>query len=164
MRRSRSRGGRSVGTLVTGLVLVLVLTGGWFGAAAFTTGTAERSTAVDVAGDTAGALGIDRSAAVHTNATEPLVNVTNRLGRPVTVTVALRADSTSKGDLVVDGTTVGDQATVSLPRGATRRVDVAVADNSSIAGTSLAFDVVASAPGLRVRGENRTVPIRSGSA
>lgn len=159
MSRSRRRGGSRSGRLLAVVLAGLLVVSSGLGTAAFTTGSLDRSSTVDVAADTDGIYGIDRSNAVHTNATERLVTLTNRLDREVTVTITLDADSTDRGDLVVDGTTEGDQASFTLTGGASQRVDVAVPDDDSLVGLDIAFHAEESADGLYVSAENRTVPI-----
>jgi hypothetical protein len=89
------------------------------------------------------------------------VNVTNNLGREVTVTVTIRNDSTSKGDLVVDGTNRGNETSISLADGATETVRVEVPDDSSLTDEVLYFHVTATDPGLEVTANNRSVPINA---
>lgn len=134
--------------------------GGGLEATAFTIAGVDRSSAIDVASDGEATLGINPAQNVHINSTETLVNTTNRLGRPVTVTVALRSESTSRGDLVVDGQNMGDQVSLSLARGETTDVQISIADNSSLAETSIHFDVRASASGINVAANNRSVPVK----
>lgn len=159
MSRSRRRGGSGSSWLLAVVLAALFLAASGLGTAAFTTGSVDRNSAVDVAADTDGVYGIDLSSAVHTNSTERLVTLTNRLDRDVTVTVTLDADSTDRGDLVVDGTVAGNQTSFTLAAGSSQRVDVEVPDDDSLVGTSIAFHAEASADGLYVSAENRTVPI-----
>ena len=163
MSRSRRRGGgpRLAQAVVVAFVVVLVLLADGFGAAAFTAATVDRQSSVDVAADADGLYGLDTATAVHTNATERLVTVTNRLDRAVTVTVTLDAASTAHGDLVVDGVTHGDQASFTLAAGDSRRVDIAVPDDGSLVGETVSFRAEASAAGLSVSAENRSVTIES---
>lgn len=161
MTRSRRRSGpRPWGLLVLAVAIALLAVGG-HGAGAFTTGAVDRSSTVDVTNDTAGVYGIDTATAVHVNATEPLVTLTNNFGRDVTVTVELRSDSTGKGDLVVGGTTYGDRVSFGLAAGDSRTVDVAVANDSTLAGETVYFHARASASGLYVTANDRGVPIQS---
>lgn len=163
MSRSRRRGGKSwVGqTAAVSLVVVAMLLSNGIGAAAFTTGSVDRSSSVGVAADVDGLYGLDTAAAVHTNTTGRLVTVTNRLDRDVTVTVTLDASAADLGDLVVNGITRGDQASFSLVPGDSQRVDIAVPENQSIVGQTVSFHAEASAAGLSVSAENRSVPIES---
>jgi len=127
--------------------------------AAFSTATADRGSSVDVTSDEVGAHTLDVAGSVHVNSTEPLVNVTNRLGRSTTVTVTLADNSTHLGDIVVDGVDESDQASFSLATGDTKRVDLDVSDDSSLVGETVYFHVNASGTGLDVSAPARRVPI-----
>lgn len=145
---------------LTALVVVLAVAFGTGPAAmAFTTGSVDRNSAVDVVSDSNAALGIDSAPAVHTNTTDPLVNVTNHLDRDATVTVELREHSVDHGDLVVNGHNEGDRVSLMLARAESVDVRIEVSDNSSLGGDSVRFDVHASATGLQVTSNNRSVPI-----
>lgn len=141
------------------LVLVVVVVATTVPAASFTHGEASRSAAVSVASDGNAPLRIDTASAVTINDTSDMVNVTNGLGRGVTLTVSIRSDSTDEGDLVVDGTNYGDQVSVSLADDATETVRVSVPDNDSLTDEVLYFHVTASAQGLEVNANDRSVPI-----
>jgi len=163
-RRSRRRGGRplfSALVLVVGIVLVVLATFGSAGieAASFDTGQADRGGAVDVTDDESAAHALDAADAVSVNATEPLVNVTNRLGTDVTVTVSLRDNSTQIGDLVVDGTVEGNQTSFSLPAGSTRTVEIEIPDDDTLSTETVYFDVDASGEGIDVTAPDRRVPV-----
>lgn len=160
-RRSRSRrAGVSLWSAVAVALSVLaVAAGGGVEAGALSTAAADRSSSVDVTSDPDGALGVDTAASVRVNATDPLANLTNRLGRKATVTVELRSASADRGDLVVDGRNEGDRASMTLHRGETVQVDVTVPDDGSLVGESIRFDVRGSAAGLRVSVNDRSVPI-----
>lgn len=134
---------------------------GGFSATAFSTGDAARETTADVTTDGSGACSLDAAAAVHVNSTERLVTVTNHLGRPVSVTVTLRDDSTHLGDLVVDGTTAGDTASFDLPESESQRVDIDVPDDSSLDGETVFFHVEATDSGLDVAATDRSVPVEA---
>ncbi|GGL38335.1 hypothetical protein GCM10009037_22460 [Halarchaeum grantii] len=160
-RRSRSRsGGWSHTTLVAVLSLALVgaLAYGVAGSGAYTTGALDRGSSVPVASDANGLLALDVADAVTANETSRLVTVTNYLGQSTTVTVVLRGDAASDADLVVDGATVGDSASVTLAAGANRTVDVAV-DGTASDGSSLAFDVEADGAGVTVSAPNRSTTV-----
>ena len=147
-------------TVLLAVALVVVwIGGGGISAVSFTAGDVQRSAAADVTSDPLGAHAIDAASAVSVNATDPLANVTNRLGRGVTVTVRLRDDSTHVGDLVVDGTTVGNEATFALAQGATETVSIAVPDDSSLATESVYFHVNATASGIDVSAPGRRVEV-----
>lgn len=163
MSRSRRRGrGSWLGqSVAVGFVVVAMLLATGFGASAFTTGSVDRSSSIDVAGDADGLYGLDTATAVHTNATERLVTVTNRLDRDVTVSVTLDASAADLGDLVVDGTIHGDRASFTLAPGGSRQVDIAVPDDPAIAGETVTFRAEASAAGLYVSAANRSVPVES---
>lgn len=162
-RRSRRRSGtraRSVAAVVLA-VAVLGAAAGALPAQSFDSASAPRGSAVAVSSDETASLGLDAAPAVHVNETEPLVNVTNHLGRDADATVALREGSEPFATLVVDGTAVGNQTTFSLADGATRTVSVELPDDSSLTDEHVAFDVRASAPGLAVRAPNRSVPVNA---
>lgn len=161
MTRSRRRTGSNTLLTLAVVATVMLVVGGSLGTAAFTTGSVGRTSDIGVASDVSGLYGIDTAPAVHTNTTEPLVDLTNRFGQDVTVTVTLRSDSTDTGDLVVDGTSTGDQATFTLGQGETRQIDLAVHNDSALGGRTVYFHIEASAPGLYVSAQDRTVPIES---
>ncbi|QLC34833.1 hypothetical protein EFA46_011255 (plasmid) [Halarchaeum sp. CBA1220] len=158
-RRSRS-GGWSRTTLVALLALALVgaLAYGVAGSGAYTTGALDRGSSVPVASDANGLLALDVADAVTANETSRLVTATNHLGQSVTVTVALRPAAADDADLVVDGATVGDSASVTLAAGANQTVDVAVEGTASD-GSSLAFDVDADGTGVTVSAPNRSTTV-----
>ncbi|MFB6137604.1 MAG: hypothetical protein ABEJ42_04605 [Halobacteriaceae archaeon] len=164
--RRRSRGRRDTPTLVlAAAVCLLALAGAWDGGAgAFTVGNADRGTSVDVASDPNATLALDLAADVHVNATERLVTVTNNLGRDATVTVRLRDDTAHRGDLVLDGTNVGNSTSFALGVGANQRVDLAVPDDSSLANTTMYVAVSASASGLSTEAPDRAIPIEGETA
>lgn len=163
-RRSRRRGSRSpIPTLVlivgAAIVVVAAFGGAGAGSASFDTAQVDRNGAVNVTDDASAAHALDTADAVHLNTTEPLVNVTNRLGTDVTVTVGLRDDSTHIGDLVVDGTVVGNETSFSLAAGATRTVELKVPDDSTLSSETVYFHVNASGDGIEVTAPDRSVPV-----
>lgn len=162
-RRPRSpRESRSRILTVCGVVLVvLVVVGATLPAASFTRSQADRSSAVSVANDDNAVLSLDTASEVTINGTSDLVNVTNGFGQSVTLTVSIRSDSTDEGDLVVDGTNHGDEVSLSLADGATETIRVEVPDDSTLTDEVLYFHVAASAPGLEVTANNRSVPINA---
>lgn len=160
-RRSRERAGsHSSLTYVCGLLLVgALIVGVSLPAASFSRGEIPRGSAVGVAADENAALGLDRAQAVYINDTSVLANVTNHLGQDVTITVALRSDSTHVGDLVVDDRQYGEVASFTLPQGATKSVEMSVPDNSSFTDEVVYFDVTASESGLTAKAPDRRVPV-----
>lgn len=165
MSRGRSRRGSppSPFTLVVGLVLVVCLLVGNAGveSAAFSTATVPREATADVTIDDSGAHSLDTAQSVHVNSTEPLVNVTNRLARDVSVTASLRDDSTHIGDLVVGDTNEGDVATFTLRTDDTRTVEIDVPDDGSLDGETVYFHVNATATGLDVSASDRSAPVNA---
>lgn len=163
-RRSRRRGTRATLPaliLLAGgvLVIAVVFGSGGMATASFTVGDAGRSSAVNVTSDELGAHSLDVAPSVHVNSTDPLVNVTNRLGQDVTITVMLRDDSEHIGDLVVDGTEVGNETSFTLTEGTTRTVELEIPDDSSLSTETVYFHVNASASGLEVTAPDRSVPV-----
>ena len=164
--RRRSRRGTNSSTLTCLCLVVAVLAlafGGGLEATAFTTGLVDRQSAVDVVSDRDGALQIGTADHVRINSTTPLVNTTNRLGRSITLTITLRAETADRGDLVVDGVNYGDQVSLSLARAETANVDISVPDDKSLVGTDVRFDVRASASGIQISAADRRVPIEAES-
>jgi uncharacterized protein with PhoU and TrkA domain len=157
----RRRGGRRLPkTLVVALALLVVVFGaGHTATSSFTAGDTQRGSGVDVVSDEAAVHALDVAAAVHVNATDPLVNVTNRLGRSVSVTVSLRSESTDVGELVVDGVAVGDSATFTLNDGGAETVRIDVPDDANLTDRTVYFDADASDTGLEVRAPNRSAPV-----
>lgn len=162
-RRRRRRSRRETGLsslLLAAFVSVLVIGGIGLPAASFTTAETPRSASADVVDDADAAHGLDVARVVHANATDPLVNVTNRLGHAATITVSLGETSATSGTLVIDGSTVGDEATIPLGAGETRAVSVRLSETATTAD-SVTFHVNATSGGLQVTATNRQVPISS---
>ncbi|MBP1986008.1 hypothetical protein [Halolamina salifodinae] len=163
-RRSRRRGSdRTIPTLVliAGVAIIVVAAFGSAGAgsASFDTAQVDRNGAVNVTDDASAAHALDTADAVHVNATEPLVNVTNRLGTDVTVTVGLRDDSTHIGDLVVGDTVAGNETSFGLAAGATQTVEIEIANDSTLSTETVYFHVNASGNGIEVTAPDRSVPV-----
>lgn len=161
--RSRRRGPRSrlpALVLVVGAVLVAAAVFGsaGMGTASFDTGRLDRGGAVNVTNDATAAHSLDVADSVSVNATEPLVNVTNRLGTDVTVTVALRDDSTHVGDLVVDDAVDGNQTSFDLAAGATQTVEIEIPDGDLSTGT-VYFHANASGGAVEVRAPDRSTQV-----
>lgn len=160
--RSRRRSAGSGGRLVPALLVAALAVGavGYpLGSTASDASEVPRGVDTNVTGDPDGAHALDAARAVHTNATGPLVNATNRLGVAVTVTVELRSDSTHLGDLVVDGTNYGDEVSFTLGEAGTETVELSVPDDDSLVGETVSFHVNASAAGLDVSATDRAVPV-----
>lgn len=163
-RRSRCRGTRITFPALVMLASGMLVLAGVFGAggmatASFTAADAPRNATVDVTTDDVGVLTLDVAPAVHINSTDPLVNVTNRLSQDVTITVELRGDSEHIGDLVVDGTVVGNKTSFTLAEGGVQTVEIEIPDNSSLTDETVYFSVDASAPGLEVTAPGRSTPV-----
>ncbi|PSQ16740.1 hypothetical protein BRD00_09960 [Halobacteriales archaeon QS_8_69_26] len=79
----------------------------------------------------------------------------------MTVTVALRSNSTNLGDLVVDGTNHGNEVTFTLGESGTESVKLSVPDDDSLVGETVYFHVNASASGLDVSATDRSVPVEA---
>ncbi|WP_135305469.1 hypothetical protein [Haloarcula amylovorans] len=161
-RRSRRRGGKSSSFLLVGIVLVCFLLVGGAGikSTAFSTATVPREATADVTIDESGAHAIDTAQSVHVNSTEALVNITNHLAQDTTVTVALRDDSTSVGDLIVNGANQGDTATFTLREGNTETVKIKIPNDSALVGQTVYYHANASATGLAVSASNRSAAIK----
>ena len=114
---------------------------------------------MDVTSDELGAHALDVAPSVYINSTNPLVNVTNRLGQDVTITVCLRGDSGHIGDLVVDGVAVGNETSFTLAEGAERTVKIQIPDDSALTDEIVYFSVDASAPGVEVTAPGRRAPV-----
>lgn len=157
--RRRSRPATSL-SVCCGLLLVgVLLLGASLPSESFTHGELPRNSNVDVTTDENAAQTLDIGEAVYVNDTSPLVNVSNHLGRDVTVTVTIRSDSTHIGDLVVDGTDRGNETSFDLSRDATETVSVAIPDDSSLTDETLYFHVRATAPGLTARAPDRQASV-----
>jgi len=126
-------------------------------AGSFTTAEVNRGVTASVVDDSNAIHNLAVASSVTIGQTSRLVTVTNDLGRDVSVEVALRADSTDKGDLVVDGTNVGDSYTFSLATGTSREIDIAVVSDSTLDGQQIYFGVNATATGLTVTAPDRDV-------
>lgn len=162
-RRSRRRSqSRSSIVYVCALLLVIVLVV-WVSipSASFSHGKVPRGVDANVTGDENGALTLDNAQAVYINDTSDLVNVTNRLGRDVTITVTLRSDSTHIGNLTVNGNSYDNEVSFSLSQGATETVRIKIPDDSSLTDEVVYFHVTASAPGLTAKASDREVQVNA---
>ncbi|GGM61181.1 hypothetical protein J2752_001372 [Halarchaeum rubridurum] len=159
-RRTRSRGPSGRALLVAALaiaVIVAVAVGG-AGTGAFATSAVERGSALPVAADEGGVVGLDVNDSVRANDTSRLVTVTNTLDAPASATVSLHESARDDADLVVDDTSVGDEATLALDPGASDTVDVRVASGTTL--DTLGFDVTASGErGVTVSAPDRSTAI-----
>ncbi|MHC3439828.1 hypothetical protein ACYJ1Y_17495 [Natrialbaceae archaeon A-gly3] len=146
-RRSRSRS-RSTRVLPLAVIVVVVLLWGAtiLPAASYTTAGVDRGAAFGVAEDQNAILGLEIAPEVTAGSTDELVVITNRFGTDVTVTVTLDSDSTSNGDLVVDGTNEGDEASIALGPDEHVTIDVDVASETD--GDTLVFHVSADGTGM----------------
>ncbi|WP_336024641.1 hypothetical protein [Halobellus salinisoli] len=140
-------------------MIAFVLGSGGMGTASFSTSDTPRENVVNVTSDESAAHSLDVASAVHINATDPLVNVTNRLEEDVTVTVTLRSDSTQIGDLVVDGTNDGNETTFTLAEQNTQTVKIMIPDDTSLTTETVYFHVSATAPSLEVSAPDRNAPV-----
>ena len=163
--RRRSTGPRYPSTLLgilsVLLIAIVIINYGAFSAGAFRNSTLSRTSSADVVSDADAIHGLNQARAVHINSTDPLVNVTNRFESSVTIMVSLRADSTSIGELVLDGSSTGSEAVFNLNSGETKTVSIAIPDNTSLAEETVYFSVDASAPGFTVTATDRHVPVNA---
>lgn len=143
------------------LVGLLVVSGGGLPTSGVDTADIPRDAGVNVTTDDSAAHTLVLADNVSVNSTEQLVTITNRVTRDVTVSVTLRSDSTHIGDLVVDGTASGDAVSLTLLAGAQESVDLAVADDSTLAGETVHLHVTADASAIAVNASNRAVPVVS---
>lgn len=166
-RRRRRRAGSSGPRLIPSSLVVAIVAVGLaltFGpgvglpAAGFDTGSADRRSAAPLAADGDAVLSLDIAAGVDAGETDPLVNVTNRLGRDATVTVSLADGSRDVGSLVVDGTAVGNETSLLLAQGATEQVSLAADADTS--GRTVSFHVNASDGGLSATAADRSTEVR----
>lgn len=129
---------------------------------AFDAAVLERESGAEVVADENGVLSLDVAADVHTGTTEQLVNTSNDLASDVSVTVTVTSAATDYGDLIVDGTNVGDSTTYTLVSGDAQRVDFKTVCDGGIAGKDVTFNVSVEADGLSGVA-NRSVPIEDGN-
>lgn len=160
-RRSRSRSGDLLAGLCCVLLVAVLVAGVSIPSESFSSGDLPRNSNVDVTGDVNAAHTLDTAQAVSINDTSHLVNVTNRLGRSVTVTVTIRSDSTHLGDLVVDGVDHGNETSFDLGRDGTENVLIRIPDDSSLTDETVYFHVNAAAPGLTVNAPDRGAPVNA---
>ncbi|MBX0323018.1 hypothetical protein EGH21_08260 [Halomicroarcula sp. F13] len=128
-------------------------------AASFTTAEVGRGATISVVDDSNAIHNLAVASSATIGQTSRLVTVTNDLGTDVSVEIALRADSTDKGDLVVDGTSVGDSYTFSLATGTSREIDIDVVSDSTLDGEQIYFGVNATGTGLTVTAPDRNVSL-----
>jgi hypothetical protein len=130
--------------------------------AAFSTGSADRSSSVDVVDDPDGVAALNVTTTLQEGTSgQCLVKVTNNAGRDVTVNVSLREDSRDLGELQREsgllGTQTGDSLEFSLADGGTETVNMNA--NDGTAGNTTYFHVTTTASGLNAQFENRSAPI-----
>ncbi len=158
---SRSRRRRTVRRSLTAVLLAGVVVSvavSAVPASSYSTGTAQRGSSVAVASDETAVVGLDVATSVKKGGVHPLVNVTNRMGVPLTVTVTLTNPNT--GELYYDGTKRGSSATFTLGAAGTPTAQVAV--KVSKKPDVIAFDVTAESNGASVRAANRRVNVSTG--
>ena len=143
------------------LLIATLVVGVSLPSASFSHGKLSRGAGVDVTSDEYAAHALDTAQAVYINDTSDLVNVTNHLGRDVTITVTLRSDSTHVGNLVVDDVNYGNESSFKLIQGATKAVRIQIPDDSSLTDETVYFNVRAVAPGLTVKALGRRAPINT---
>lgn len=140
---------------------MVLMVGASIPTASFTHGELPRNSNVDVTTDINAAHTLDTAQAVSINDTSRLVNVTNHLGRSVTITITIRSDSTHIGDLVVDGVARGNETTFDLGRDATENVQIRIPDDSSLTDENVYFHVKAKASGLSVSAPDRQASVNA---
>lgn len=129
---------------------------------AFDAAVLERESGAEVAADEHGVLSLDVAADVHTGTTERLVNTSNDLASDVSVTVTVTGAATDYGDLILDGTNVGDSTTYTLVSGDAQRVDFQTVCDGGIVGEDVTFNVSVEGDGLSGVA-NRSVSIEDGN-
>lgn len=143
---------------VTALVVVGAVLSG-IPAASFTSADLTRGSSATVVDDPTGVLSLDVAASVQKNNRERLVDVTNNLGKTVSVTVTLQDGS--QGDLYIGSgdTTGSDSVTFNLADGATQTIEVQTTGNPN---TDMYFDVTATATAIDITMNNRFTTIQGG--
>ena len=136
-RRSRTGGDA---TLVVLCVVALLIVQGPLGLGAFGAGVVERSPHLSVVDDRNGGMDIYPHHAMNSGETCTLVDLTNNVGSNLTVTVSLREDSQSYGNLTLGNGNEGNETTFQLDAGASQRVGIEL-DSSIPDGTSVYFHV-----------------------
>lgn len=162
---TRRRGGETgVQAVLLGVAIVLALAATAPPSESFTTANYDRHEVIDVVQDSQGVLGLEKSATVTRNTNDSLLNLTNRVGRDVTVTVALQdpTQGTLRVDTDGDGTyeQEGGSVTFSLLDGARQRVDLDSGENPN---TVIPYDVSSTAPGVSVTAPGRQTETTGGN-
>lgn len=155
-RYHRNSGGSRVSLAILATIVGVIVFVGVVPAGSFTLADLPRTAGTDVVGDVDGTLGLDVAASVQQNRIERLVDVTNNLGRTVTVTITVT--NSNRHDLYVDGTNHGSTATFSLGDGATQQVDV----EAHARENQVVFDVTATTTGLSVTANGRSTDVTGG--
>lgn len=161
-RGRRGRGRRRLARVAFAAVLVSGLLVGLDAGAAFQTATVERQSGADVVSDADGVVSLDVDGEVRTGAVDRLVNTSNDIDRQLTVTVALTGDADDQGDLVVNGTNIGDSTTYTLADGESERVAFDAPCDSSLVDDAVTFEVSVEGTGVSGRAV-RSVPIHEGA-
>lgn len=112
--RSRTRGQQRTGPLVV-LLICCVLVAAFVAvpSMAFSSGTLDRGSTVDIADDSGGILGIDVTSSVNAGTESRLVTVTNRMDQPLTVNVSAAAALSNDQATLAPGGSLTTAATVS---------------------------------------------------
>lgn len=122
----RRRGGGRAGTVVLLAVVVGVLAAATVGpVASFGIGSVDRPSDVAVVGDANATVGLDPAASASAGESSQVLNVTNRFGERLAVTVALADGSGGDATLSMAGER-GDSVTAALAAGESVRVDASV--------------------------------------
>lgn len=163
--RRRRRGPRRAGFVSWSLVLLtaILLVGTGVPGVAFDTGSGHRGASIDAVDDIDGAATLNVTSALQEGTdAQCLVQITNHLGKDVTLNVSLRSDSTQLGELQRNddnlGLQKGDSIEFDLADGAAKTVNMNV--DSGTAGNTTYFHVRATASGLSVELNDRNAPIQ----
>lgn len=145
--------------VVTVAIVILLVGSLIVPASSFTTARVDRGSTFEVVADAQAIHNLDVAQAATIGQTSRLVTVTNNLGVDVSIEVRLRPDSTGKGDLVVGNTTVGDEASFSLPAGQSTVVELRVPSDATLDGERAYFHVNASGDGVTVTAPDRSISL-----
>jgi len=130
-------------------------------ATSFTDATLQRSAGVDVVNDQEGIYSLKTATNVSVGTTSNLVRISNtRTTTEVTATVELQ-NPPNGVELVVNNTSYGGSATVTIDPDATQQVELTVPDDSTLDGTTIHYTVDVSGTGVVMSNAEREVTINT---
>jgi len=128
-----------------------------------TQATLGRQASMDVVADEAGVVGLDVASDQQFRQVEPMVDITNQFGVPMTASVELTGNDAGSDLLFLDNTGVGSSVTVTISPGSSETIQIQVPCNGFLqclfGSRTVTFEVSAVVEGTRARA-TRSVTVR----